>query len=72
MMFLTLLWCQRKAYQQHNEFLNNTYPFPAKPRNQWELGLKVGAFALSSDVRSRFPGFGAGYTCVKHWDMYSR
>ncbi|HTE11516.1 MAG TPA: hypothetical protein VK645_11105, partial [Chitinophagaceae bacterium] len=20
---------------QHNEFLNNAYPFPAKPRNQW-------------------------------------
>src|SRR6478735_6995045 len=49
-----------KRLPQHNEFLNNTYPFPAKPRNQWELGLKVGAFAVSGDVRSRFPGFGAG------------
>src|SRR6476659_3551 len=50
----------KKSLPQHNEFLNNTYPFPAKPRNQWELGLKVGAFALSSDVRSRFPGIGGG------------
>jgi len=50
----------KKGLPQHNEFLNNTYPFPARPRNQWELGLKVGAFAVSGDVRSRFPGFGAG------------
>ncbi len=26
---------------QHNEFLNNQYIFPAKPRNQWEVGLKL-------------------------------
>ena len=24
---------------QHNEFLNNAYPFPAKPRNEWEIGV---------------------------------
>jgi len=37
----------------------NNYAFPAKPRNQWELGVKVGAFSIAGDVRSRFPGFGA-------------
>jgi OmpA-OmpF porin, OOP family len=45
---------------QHTEFMANNYPFPAKPRSQWELGLKVGAYSISGDVRSRFPGFGAG------------
>ena len=25
---------------QHNEFLNNAYPFPAKHLNQWEIGVK--------------------------------
>jgi outer membrane protein OmpA-like peptidoglycan-associated protein len=45
---------------QHNEFLNNQYNFPAKPRNQWELGVKVGAFTIGGDVPSVFPtpGFG--------------
>lgn len=45
---------------QHNEFLNNQYNFPAKPRNQWEVGLKIGAFNIIGDVPSQFPtpGFG--------------
>src|SRR5690606_1369895 len=45
---------------QHNEFLNNQYNFPAKPRNQWELGVKVGTFNIIGDVASQFPtpGFG--------------
>ena len=25
---------------QHTEFMNGTYNFPAKPRNQWEIGVK--------------------------------
>jgi len=48
-----------KRLPQHTEFMANNYAFPAKPRNQWELGLKVGAFSIAGDVRSRFPGFGA-------------
>ena len=45
---------------QHNEFLNNQYNFPAKPRNQWELGIKVATFNILGDVPSHFPtpGFG--------------
>lgn len=45
---------------QHNEFLNNQYNFPAKPRSQWELGLKIGTFNIIGDVPSQFPtpGFG--------------
>jgi hypothetical protein len=45
---------------QHNEFLNNQYIFPAKPRNQWELGFKVGAPNISGDVSTVFPTFGYG------------
>ena len=44
---------------QHTEFLNGTYNYPAKPRNMWEVGIKGGYFALSSDVASR-PGYGFG------------
>ncbi|MFI5188650.1 MAG: hypothetical protein ACHQF0_18090, partial [Chitinophagales bacterium] len=49
-----------KRMPQHTEFLNGTYNFPAKPRNQWELGVKVGTPAISGDVRARIPTFGAG------------
>ena len=52
-----------KRLPQHTEFMNNAYPFPAKPRNQSELGIKVGVSSIAGDVRSRFPGFGAGL----HW-----
>ncbi|MBI1341388.1 MAG: OmpA family protein [Terrimonas sp.] len=50
-----------KRMPQHTEFLNGTYNFPAKPRNQWEVGVKVGTFTISGDVPSVFPtlGFGA-------------
>src|SRR5688572_23221994 len=44
---------------QHTEFLNGTYNFPAKPRNQWEIGIKGGMFNISGDVPSRTSwGFG--------------
>ena len=45
---------------QHTEFLNGTYNFPAKPRNQWEIGIKGGTFTVSGDVPAEFPtpGFG--------------
>ena len=49
-----------KRLPQHTEFMANNYAFPAKPRNQWEVGLKVGAFAVSGDIRASYPGFGIG------------
>lgn len=45
---------------QHNEFLNNQYSFPAKPRSQWELGFKVGAPSISGDIATKGPNFGFG------------
>jgi outer membrane protein OmpA-like peptidoglycan-associated protein len=49
-----------KRMPQHSEFLNGTYDFPAKPRNQWEVGIKAGVFSISGDVPSKMvtPGFG--------------
>src|SRR5277367_3033675 len=49
-----------KRLPQHNEFLNNAYPFPAKPRNQWEVGVKGGMSTISGDIRSVLPTFGFG------------
>ncbi len=45
---------------QYTEFMAHNYPFPAKPRNQWEIGVKGGTFAIAGDVRTSFPGFGVG------------
>ena len=49
-----------KRIPQHNEFLNNAYPFPAKPRNQWEIGVKGGLSSVSGDVRAKLPTWGFG------------
>lgn len=49
-----------KRMPQHTEFLNGTYNFPAKPRNQWEIGAKLGAFTISGDVPAVFPTLGWG------------
>ncbi|HLK29168.1 MAG TPA: OmpA family protein [Puia sp.] len=49
-----------KRIPQHNEFLNNAYPFPAKPRNEWEIGIKGGVPFASTDVRYWGPTGGFG------------
>jgi outer membrane protein OmpA-like peptidoglycan-associated protein len=45
---------------RQNEFLNNAYPFPAKPRNQWEVGVKGGVPVGFTDVRYWGPTGGFG------------
>jgi hypothetical protein len=45
---------------QHNEFVNNQYNFPAKPRSQWEVGVKLGSPSISGDVDALNPNFGVG------------
>jgi len=49
-----------KRMPQHTEFLNGTYNFPAKPRNQWEIGIKAGLLNVSGDIPSQlaFPSLG--------------
>jgi hypothetical protein len=47
-----------KRMPQQNEFMNNTYNFPAKPRNQVEVGASFGNVGISGDVRSKFPQLG--------------
>lgn len=50
----------KNSKSQHSEFLQNQYPFPAKPRNQWEVGLSVGNVFISGDVSTRVPNWGWG------------
>jgi hypothetical protein len=49
-----------KRLAQHNEFLNNAYPFPAKPRNEWEIGVKGGYTYGFTDVNNWGPTGGFG------------
>lgn len=49
-----------KRMPQQNEFWNNSYNFPAKPRNMWEVGASVGTFMISGDVPIKFPTLGFG------------
>jgi len=35
--------------------MNNTYDFPAKPRNEVEAGISVGMFSVSGDVAAKLP-----------------
>ena len=49
-----------KGQAQQNEFMNNTYDFPAKPRNEVEIGISGGMFSESSDVSAKIPTAGFG------------
>jgi outer membrane protein OmpA-like peptidoglycan-associated protein len=53
-----------KRMPQHNEFLNNNYPYPAQPRSQWELGFAGGASMIIGDVKSKV-GVGGGISLRK-------
>jgi outer membrane protein OmpA-like peptidoglycan-associated protein len=54
-----------KRLAQHNEFLNNAYPFPAKPRNEWEVGIKGGYTTGITDVHNWGPTGGFGVSVRK-------
>ena len=42
-----------RRMDQQRDFLNRNYDYPAKPRNQWELGLGIGALNVSGDINSK-------------------
>ncbi|RXK82848.1 OmpA family protein [Filimonas effusa] len=53
-----------KRLPQYNEFQNNQYPYPARPRDMWELGFHGGYSTIISDIDGR-PGFGGGLSLRK-------
>ncbi len=48
----------KKHLPQHNEFINNMYNFPARPRDMWEVGVSIGNFMINGDVNPVLPSFG--------------
>ncbi|MDB5247936.1 MAG: OmpA/MotB domain protein [Segetibacter sp.] len=53
-----------KNLPQQSEFLNNQYPYPAKPRSMWELGLSAGNTMILGDIRAD-GNIGAGISLRK-------
>ncbi len=50
-----------KSMAQYNEFRNNAYPYPAKPRDMWQIGLTGSALVPVFDVPNNpLPGYAAG------------
>ena len=54
--------------KQQDAYINHKYYYPAKPKNQWEVGLGVGSFILSGDVTpvgNPLKSYGATFTVRK-------
>lgn len=49
-----------KGKAQQNEFMNNTYDFPAKPRSETEIGISGGMLSVSGDIPALLPTGGFG------------
>ncbi len=55
-----------KNMAQYNEFRNNMYPYPSKPRDMWQLGVTGGVLMPLFDVpNAPFPGWHAGLNLRK-------
>lgn len=48
-----------KNLPQFTQFMNGVYNYPAKPRDQYEVGVKIGYFNVNGDVAS-VPSYGFG------------
>ncbi|MBL7777924.1 MAG: OmpA family protein [Chitinophagales bacterium] len=61
----------KKREKQQQSYINNQYLFPAKPKNQWELGINFGSAFISGDVKpyvhikGLIQNIGAGFTVRK-------
>ena len=57
-----------KKEKQQAAFMNNKYYYPAKPRNQWEIGVGLGMLIVSGDIKSvinPLKSFGTTFTVRK-------
>lgn len=54
--------------KQQDAFVNRKYYYPAKPKNQWEVGVGIGSFLMSGDVTpvgNPLKSYGATFTVRK-------
>ena len=61
----------KKKEEQQKAFLKNKYHYPARPKDQWELGLVGGSFLISGDIRPDVTkGWGGGISVRKAINYY--
>ena len=61
-------WVTARNLRQAHEYKTGVDPYPAKPRNMWEIGLNIGFPTISGDVQQWFrfgKTFGYGLTVRK-------
>lgn len=45
-------WISDGNMEQHDQWKAGDYPYPARPRNMWQIGLNLGAPWISGDTRT--------------------
>ena len=61
----------KKKEDQQKSFIENKYRYPARPRDQWEIGLQGGSSLISGDIRADWTkGWGGGFTVRKALNYY--
>ena len=56
----------KKKDDQQKAYLANKYNYPAKPKNQWEIGINAGSFMISGDIASNpLKSWGVGFSVRK-------
>jgi len=64
-------WIPDSRKEQHDQFVAGDYAFPAKPRNQWNIGIALGVPQLNGDIRTdpfgsnHSPAWGVGLNIRK-------
>jgi len=53
-----------RLYEQQDNYESGDYLFPARPRNNWSIGVKGGYATISGDIASQ-PGFGLAFDVRK-------
>jgi len=56
----------KKKEAQQKAYLENKYRYPARPKDQWELGIQGGSSLISGDIGPNWgTGWGGGFTIRK-------
>jgi outer membrane protein OmpA-like peptidoglycan-associated protein len=56
----------KKKEEQQKAFTQNKYHYPARPKDQWELGLFGGSFTIAGDIKPDWTkGWGGGISVRK-------
>jgi OOP family OmpA-OmpF porin len=60
-----------KKEEQQKAFMQNKYRYPARPKDQWEIGLQGGSSLIAGDITPDWTkGWGGGFTVRKAINYY--